>query len=142
MESKRSAQVTILQPPAQPAPIVQQLFDELNLLARNPDTTIDVEAAQKWVEEAHPAILDVRPADMYRQAHVPGATSAPLADLKGHLDDLPKNKAAPVLTVCQRGNASLLAMIYLRGLGYTNVKSLNGGTSAWQEKGLQVEARP
>jgi len=30
-------------------------------------------------------------------------------------------------------------MIYLKALGYSSVKSLSGGTSAWIEEGLPTE---
>ncbi len=30
-------------------------------------------------------------------------------------------------------------MLYLKSLGYGNVKSMNGGTSGWAERGLPVE---
>jgi rhodanese-related sulfurtransferase len=45
-----------------------------------------------------------------------------------------------VLTVCQRGNISLPAVLFLTSLGYRNVRSINGGTNAWQESGFATES--
>ncbi len=135
----KAAMPHIIQPAAQPTPILQQFFDELNVLARNPDTTIGVDEAARLIEAEHPVILDVRPPDMFRSGHLPGAVNAPLAQLKSHLDALPKAKGTPILVVCQRGNSSLLGMIYLRGIGHTDVRCLTGGTQAWKGRGLPVE---
>jgi len=135
----KAAMPHIIHPAAQPTPILQQFFDELNVLARNPDTTIGVDEAAQLIEANHPVILDVRPPDMFRQGHLPGAVNAPLAQLKSHLDALPKAKSAPILVVCQRGNSSLLGMIYLRGIGYTDVRCLTGGIQAWRAGGHDVE---
>ena len=45
-----------------------------------------------------------------------------------------------MLTVCQRGNISLPAMLFLASLGYRNVRSINGGTNAWRELGFATES--
>jgi len=37
------------------------------------------------------------------------------------------------------GKLSLSGLLYLKSLGYRNVKSMNGGMTAWVEKGLPTE---
>ena len=41
-----------------------------------------------------------------------------------------------MLSVCQVGNTSLSGVLYLNSLGYSNARSIEGGTSAWQERGF------
>lgn len=39
-----------------------------------------------------PLIIDVRPADEYRTAHILGAVSAPLGEFHAHLKNIPKDR--------------------------------------------------
>ncbi len=60
----------------------------------------------------------------------------PLAELGDRRAELPENREAPIVTVCNKGNMSISGMLVLQSLGYRNVKSLNGGTVGWAEKNL------
>ena len=42
--------------------------------------------------ETRPLIIDVRPAEEYRTAHILGAVSAPLAEFHAYLKDIPKDR--------------------------------------------------
>ena len=109
----------------------------------NPDLTIDVDAAHEQWRRDKPFVLDVRPASQYDEAHIPGAINIPLAELGENADYLavlPRDLDAPVLSVCQRGNASLSGLLFLKSLGYRNVRSINGGTLAWREKGYVTDS--
>ena len=55
---------------------------------------------------------------------------------RGRLEELPQEREHPIVTVCTVGNLSIRGMLVLQSLGYSNVRSLNGGTVAWAEKGL------
>lgn len=105
----------------------------------NPDLTIDIPGAREW-HENRAFILDVRDEDAFYEAHVPGAWNTPLLDLPDRVAEFPEDRKIPVLTVCQRGNLSLSAALYLKSLGYENVRSVDGGTSAWIEDGNEVES--
>ena len=85
-------------------------------------------------------MLDVRPSDQFREAHIPGAVNRPLAQLGEQHAGLPGNLDAPILSVCQRGNASLSGVLFLKSLGYCNVRSITGGTLAWREKGFATDS--
>jgi rhodanese-related sulfurtransferase len=41
--------------------------------------------------------------------------------------------------VCDVGNISTNGMLYLKSLGYSNVKNLRGGLRAWIREGLPIE---
>ena len=109
----------------------------------NGDLTIDVDAAHAQWQNGRPFVLDVRPSDQYQEAHVPGAINMPLADLGEDGQDLsalPDDLDTPILSVCQRGNASLSGVLFLKSLGYRNVRSMTGGTLAWREKGFATDS--
>ena len=109
----------------------------------NEDLTIDVDDAHDQWQAEKPFVLDVRPRDQYDEAHVPGAFNIPLAELgddSQYLAVLPRDRDAPILSVCQRGNASLSGLLFLKSLGYRNVRSMNGGTLAWREKGFATDS--
>ena len=126
---------------AKPAAPRNALLDTMVENVRgNADLTIDVDAAHARWQAHKPFVLDVRPSNEYREAHIPGAISRPLADLGEHHSGLPSDLDAPILSVCQRGNASLSGVLFLKSLGYRNVRSINGGTLAWREKGFATDA--
>ena len=106
----------------------------------NADLTIDVDAAHEQWQADRPFVLDVRPSDQFREAHIPGAINRPLAALGEHHAGLPGDLDAPILSVCQRGNASLSGVLFLKSIGYRNVRSITGGTLAWREKGFATDA--
>ncbi|NIA24595.1 MAG: pyridoxal-phosphate dependent enzyme [Gammaproteobacteria bacterium] len=106
----------------------------------NATLTIDVESAHEVWQRHNPFVMDVCDYAKYCEGHIPGAVNMPLQDLDEHIVDLPENLDTPVLSVCQRGNMSLLGVLFLTTLGYRNVRSVIGGTIAWREKGFITES--
>ena len=102
--------------------------------------TIDADAAHELWQRSKPFVMDVRPAEQYREAHIPGAVNMPLSELGEDLSGLPESLDAPVLSVCQLGNTSLTGVLFLKSLGYTNVLSISGGTAGWRDKGFATES--
>jgi rhodanese-related sulfurtransferase len=114
------------------------LFDSMVENARvNADLTIDIEGAKELIDQGA-FVLDVRSEEPFAEAHIPGAWNAPLLDLPGRVWELPEDKDNPILTVCQRGNLSLSAVLYLKSLGYRSAWSVTGGTNAWREAGHET----
>jgi len=105
----------------------------------NPNLTIDIDGARRWIDDGA-FVLDVRNEDSFTAAHVPGAWNTPLLDLPERTADLPDDQDTPVLAICQRGNLSLSAVLYLKSLGFENARSVVGGTNAWIEKGLETRS--
>ena len=119
------------------------LLDRMTENVRNNrNLTIDVDAAHKEWERTRPFVMDVRPNHEYREAHIRGAVSMPLAQFGDDLSALPPDLDTPILSVCQRGNASLSGVLFLKSLGYRNVRSVTGGTLAWREKGYATDSLP
>jgi cysteine synthase/rhodanese-related sulfurtransferase len=108
--------------------------------ARNEHLTIELDDAVQAMEKEKPFIVDVREFDSFYEARVPGAKSVPIADIEDYVAEFPADHDAPIITVCDRGNLSLLGVLYLTSLGYGNARSLNGGTLGWIDKGYPVES--
>ena len=107
--------------------------------AKTSPDAISPDEGLEMIEKEHALVLDVRVPDQYEAQHVRGAINIPLERLGESITSLPKDKDAPILCVCNRGNISANGMLYLKSLGYTRVKSLSGGTIAWTREGLPTE---
>ncbi|HVR77833.1 MAG TPA: pyridoxal-phosphate dependent enzyme [Acidimicrobiia bacterium] len=119
----------------------EELFDAIIEHTRhNPHLTIDIETTHDHWKRDRPFVLDVRQPEEFDQGHIPGAMNIPLLDLPDRADLLPADLETPVLAVCQRGNISLPAVLYLSSLGFRNARSVTGGTNAWVERGFEVDS--
>jgi len=118
----------------------EQLFDTLVENSRNRHNTCELADLRADLDgDAPPLVLDVRAADVYAKQHVTGARNIPVAELAERRGELPEQLDHPIVTVCNRGNLSISGMLVLQSLGFRNVRSLNGGTLAWAEKGLPTD---
>lgn len=108
-------------------------------ISRNPLNTLELEEALKLNEAGDAVFVDVRGSEAYQSAHVEGALNIPFADLSTDHQDLPKNHDQPIVTVCNRGTLSISGMLALKALGFSDVRSLNGGTTGWLEKGYPAK---
>ena len=77
--------------------------------------------------------------ERFASAHVPGSTWAPRGDLELLIADLVPDRASPFVVTCPDGAGSVLASDALAGLGYGNVRVLEGGVDAWAAEVLPVE---
>jgi rhodanese-related sulfurtransferase len=99
---------------------------------------VDVSEARRRLQgDPKPFLLDVREPWEYATGHLPGATLVPLGDLERRLGDVPKDR--PILAVCQVGARSLAAAAFLMAAGYKDVTNIDGGTTAWVERGYPTE---
>jgi len=82
-------------------------------------------------------ILDVRPVEEYRAAHIAGAVSVPLKDLAKYLGRLPRSRE--IVAYC-RGPYCVFApdaVKLLRARGY-RASALGDGVGEWRARGLPV----
>jgi rhodanese-related sulfurtransferase len=84
-------------------------------------------------------VFDVRHADEYEQAHVPGAVLIPLDELVERVDEIPTT--GQVVLICASGGRSYRAGEWLRSRGVDAV-NVAGGTIAWIDAGEQVATGP
>jgi len=92
---------------------------------------ISVERA-KHLLEAGALLIDVRTPVEFARDSLTGAISIPLDILEnGGSAQIPRNQT--VVAYCQSGVRSLAAANKLRALGYTNIYSVTGGITAWNQ---------
>ncbi|HUO57852.1 MAG TPA: rhodanese-like domain-containing protein [bacterium] len=82
-------------------------------------------------------LIDVRNPDEYKTEHIAGSKLIPLPELESRLAEIPKDK--PLLLYCHSGRRSLQALTLLKSRGYKDLRQVEGGITAWREKGLPVE---
>ncbi len=70
-------------------------------------------------------VLDVRTKEEYAVGHIAGALNIPDMELRGRIDEVPKDK--PVLVYCQVGFRGYLATRTLMQNGFKDVRNLTGG---------------
>ncbi|MDA1091695.1 MAG: pyridoxal-phosphate dependent enzyme [Acidobacteria bacterium] len=132
-------------PGAPTATAASPLLDRMRENVRgNPELTVSVDEAHTQWQRDKPFVLDVRPAEQYDEAHVPGAYNIPVTELGDDTQAvkvLPSDLDAPILSICQRGNASLSGLLFLKSLGYRNVRSVDGGTLAWRDRGFVTDSK-
>ena len=78
---------------------------------------------------AGPAILDVREHDEYAGFNI-GGVHIPLRLLPSRLGAL--DRSAPVVVVCETGSRSFVGAVILSAAGFSSVRNLSGGLSAWR----------
>jgi len=99
-----------------------------------------VEGAEllRRVRSGDVTVLDVRPAEEYRAAHLPGAVSIPVDQLRARLKELPKNRE--IVAYC-RGPYCVMAIEavqLLRKKGFT-AHRMEQGVVEWRARGWRVE---
>ena len=119
-----------------------RLANLTTFLAELPEGFYTVKAADLNVELTGtpvPFIFDVRTADEVAAGYIEGALHIAINDVPANLAQLPTDKAAPIVVLCQSGHRGALVMMYLRMTGgYTNVRNLAGGMNAWVAAELPV----
>ncbi|HEY3412840.1 MAG TPA: molybdopterin-synthase adenylyltransferase MoeB [Armatimonadota bacterium] len=124
-------------------PTIHELIDynefcgvpHLNQTKEEPLATdeISVEQLKQRLDAGTPTIVfDVREPSEYQIARLGGSTLIPLGDLPQRYTEIPRD--GDVVIHCKLGGRSRMAVDYLKSLGYTNVKNLAGGITAWSQQ--------
>lgn len=77
-------------------------------------------------------VIDVREPDEYQIAHIEGVPLMPLSQLSYRFSELNPNQAYYIH--CKLGGRSMKALEFLRQQGFKNLKSVQGGLSAWSSE--------
>ena len=75
-------------------------------------------------------LVDVRTLEKHEAYNI-GGKHIPLEEMPTRLNEIDRNKL--IVTYCTMGNRSMRALEFLVASGFTNVKSLEGGMTAWRE---------
>lgn len=101
---------------------------------------VDPTTLRQWREDDPSVrILDVRTRAEYEFGHIPGAVNIPLAQLTHVCSVVAQRPAGRIVVTCQLGPRSESAEELLRQNGCTQATVLEGGMSAWQQAGGEVE---
>ncbi len=88
-------------------------------------------------DEGEHQFIDVREADEYAQAHIPGTTHIPMSEFQRRMDEI--SEESPVVLVCHTGVRSAQVAMFMASMGYDEVYNLEDGTKGWMKKGYAVE---
>ena len=95
-------------------------------------------ALNDYIRTVKPVIVDIRePREIADAGYIAGSINIPVRSLIKNLDKLPP-KDQPIVVACSSGHRSAAGMEALQLLGYTNVKALIGGFTAWKAANLPV----
>ena len=110
------------------------------------EITVD-ELFDRFNAKTPPILLDLRDlVEFYgngeykyeKYGHIPNSKWIRLMELSSHLEDLKDFKEKEVVTICQGGGMSLVAVQIMGEAGFNNVKSLKGGIKGWHRKGYPL----
>jgi len=107
--------------------------------ARRSSDAIDMSEVAELLQSDRPMLIDVRSVAHYAQGHAANAINIPTDQISDRNGALPSDRNALLIALCNVGEESLTAMLLLKSLGYKNVKSLAGGTTAWIASGFPTE---
>lgn len=85
-----------------------------------------------------PLVVDVRDAEEFKAFHLPGSINVPVDELHQRAGKLPRGKE--IVLACHSGHQSPIAARVLHSLGRSDLRRLDGGVLAWQQKGLPTES--
>ena len=91
------------------------------------------------LQRAGAVLVDVREPDEVAQGSPPDAEHIVRGFLELRIEDRVPDAGATVVLMCAGGVRSLFAADGLLEMGYTDVRSLQGGFKAWKDAGLPVE---
>lgn len=101
---------------------------------------IDIEQYKRLRETGEAGqLVDVREEHEWRAAHAAGAIHLSKGIIERDIETTIPDKNARLVLYCGGGYRSALATDNLQKMGYTNIRSLNGGWRALEISGLPLE---
>jgi rhodanese-related sulfurtransferase len=97
------------------------------------------ELASRLASARPPVVLHVEPSDRFAAGHVPGARWLSRSWLELRIAEVAADTGAPIVVTDDDGHDAVLAAATLLELGYADVATLAGGTTAWREGGRPLE---
>jgi rhodanese-related sulfurtransferase len=94
---------------------------------------VDVATVLAAIDDPTVQIVDCREQDEWDAAHAEGMTLIPLSEMGQRLGELDRER--PLIIVCRSGSRSLNAARQLEAIGFTEVKSMQGGLIRWDQLG-------
>ena len=103
---------------------------------KNPHDSIKPDDVNQLLQgQDKPLLVDVRPPNIFAKSHIEGSVNIPQEELSKRADELPGERDASIVMVCGIGKFSKSTVLYLKSMGYRNVRSMKGGVNEWVRKG-------
>lgn len=105
-----------------------------------PIKLIDVDELYQMIKEGIPentTLIDVRSKQEYDEGHISGSILIPVDELENRSDELSKDQT--VIVYCKVGMRSNSAAQILKDKGFKDIYDVEGGITAWIEKGYPIE---
>ena len=86
-------------------------------------------------------VIDVREPHEWEEAHLEQAIHVPMDEVPARIDEVAPDSSEPLILYCRTQNRSGKVAELLGGLGYEDVRVIEGGIVAWSEAGYPVVAQ-
>lgn len=103
-----------------------------NLVDGIPQISVE-ELKQRQDAGDRPFVLDVREPHEYAIVNL-GAPLIPVGQVRSRMNEIPVGKDQEIVVHCKSGGRSQTAAKELKAAGFTNVKNLAGGITAWADR--------
>ena len=111
----------------------------------------EVMSADFSTQQGSAIVIDVREPSEFETGHIPGSINIPRGVLEFQVDAHPavanvsdpalSHKERPIVVTCRTGGRAALSAVNLQRLGFSDVRSIAGGVTAWGEAGLPLVVR-
>eukprot|EP00003_Mantamonas_plastica_P023895 TRINITY_DN4373_c2_g1_i2.p1 TRINITY_DN4373_c2_g1~~TRINITY_DN4373_c2_g1_i2.p1 ORF type:complete len:496 (-),score=166.97 TRINITY_DN4373_c2_g1_i2:71-1429(-) len=100
------------------------------------ENVMSVQELEQLLESGEPhVLLDVRAPIQFDICHLDSSWNVPLSDLEDYFENvMERANGKPIVTLCRRGNASHHAAKWFLDHGVHDVKSVEGGLTAWSKQ--------
>ena len=105
--------------------------DDENISIFDKDVITPIELVSRLDQKEKPLVIDVREPNEWEICHITNAILIPQKEIPKKISQI--NKSREIILYCRTGIRSLQALKTLRDLGFTNVKSLQGGINRWAD---------
>jgi len=99
---------------------------------------VNITEAKEMVKDSGVTVFDVRSAGEYSRGHIQGAKLIPVDELSNRQPEIAALKDRPVLVYCHSGNRSSAACQILEKNGFSGIRNLTGGITAWKAAGMSI----
>jgi len=107
---------------------------------KNPYDTVPVDDLRRTLDAEAPLVVDIRPRELFDQTRIPGSVNIPMEEIPDRAAEFPDDRQSPIVMVCGIGKFSKQWTLYLKSLGYRDVRSLKGGVAEWVRKGCPTQS--
>lgn len=99
---------------------------------------VNITAAVNLINREKALVLDLRPADQFKEGHIVDALNIPMLDLESKLKTLEKYQQRHVLIVCPFNKSATSVLTKFHKAGFGKAQLLAGGVEAWKKADLPL----